>query len=73
MLLTVAGGIATYYLLCVIRQILLPCGRWNSHTFLLCVVMADVIAQWQMEWPLHGDSVFLLVDVIPRGADGFHG
>ena len=46
---------------------LLPCGRWNSHTFIFCVVMADVIAQWQMEWPLQGVSASLLVDVIPRG------
>ena len=53
--------------------VLLPCGRWNSHTFLLCVVVADVIAQWQMEWPLQGVSVFLLVDVIPRGRGMFMG
>ena len=30
-------------------------------------VMADVIAQWQMEWPLQGVSASLLVDVVPRG------
>ena len=30
-------------------------------------VMADVIAQWQMEWPLQGVTVSLLVDVVPRG------
>ena len=46
---------------------------WNSHTFILCVVMADVIAQWQVEWPLQGVSVSLLVDVIPQGADGYLG
>ena len=34
------------------------------------IVMADVIAQWQMEWPLQGVSGSLLVDVVPRGADG---
>ena len=58
---------ATYYLLFVVGQMLLPCGRWNSHTFILCVVMADVIAHWQMDWPLQGVSVSLLVDVIPMG------
>ena len=35
--------------------ILLPCGRWNSH-YLFLFVMADVIALWQMEWPLQGVS-----------------
>ena len=30
-------------------------------------VMADVIAQWQMEWPLQGVSVSLLVDAVPMG------
>ena len=35
--------------------------------------MADVIAQWQVEWPLQGDSVFLLLDVIPRGQMDFMG
>ena len=35
--------------------------------------MADVIAQWQMEWPLQGVSISLLVDVIPREADGYLG
>ena len=29
--------------------------------------MTDVIAQWQMEWPLQGVSGSLLVDVVPRG------
>ena len=46
-------------------QMLLPCGRWNGH---ICIfVMADVIAQWKMEWPLQGVSISLLVDVVPRG------
>ena len=39
----------------------------------LFVSMADVIAKWQMEWPLQGDSVFLLLDVIPRGQMDFMG
>ena len=30
---------------------LLPSGRWNSHILLLLFVMADVIAQWQVEKP----------------------
>ena len=34
----------------------------------ICVyVMADVIAQWQMEWPLQGVSASLQVDVVPGG------
>ena len=37
--------------------------RIATH-FLLCVVMTDVIAQWQMEWPLQGVSAFLLVGVV---------
>ena len=36
-------------------------------TILFLFVMADVIAQWQMEWPLQGVSASLLVDVVPRG------
>ena len=52
---------------------LLPSGRWNGHTFILCVVMANVVARWQMEWPLQGVSASLLVDVIPRGKDGYIG
>ena len=39
-------------------QMLLPSGRWNSH---LVIVLADVIAKWQMEWPLQGG---VLADVI---------
>ena len=33
---------------------------------LIIIVMADVIAQWQMEWPLQGGSDYQLVDVITR-------
>ena len=36
-------------------------------TILFLFVMADVIAQWQMEWPLQDVSAPLLVDVVPRG------
>ena len=46
---------------------LLPCGRWNSHYLVFLFVMAGVIAQWQMEWPLWGVSASLLVGVVPRG------
>ena len=36
---------------------LLPGGRWNSHIlFFVIIMMADVIAQWQMEWPLQGGN-----------------
>ena len=31
-------------------------------------VMADVIAQWQMKWPLQGDLV-IVADVIAMGLD----
>ena len=32
--------------------------------------MADVIAQWQMEWPLQGDFLTIFVaDVIAMGLD----
>ena len=37
-------------------------------TFFVYNVIADVIAQWQMEWPLQGVSGSLLVDVVPREA-----
>ena len=50
--------------------VLLPSGRWNSHIFFVIYCKADVIAQWQMEWPLQGVSVSLLVDVIPKRPDG---
>ena len=36
-------------------------------TILFLFVLADVIAQWQMEWPLQVVSASLLVDVVPRG------
>ena len=36
-------------------------------TILFLFVMADVIAQCQMEWPLQGVSGSLLVGVVPRG------
>ena len=67
MLMPVADGIATCCLFVYMfyGQMLLPCGRWNSH--FLYIVMADVIAQWQMEWPLQGGSGSPLVDVVPRG------
>ena len=35
----------------------------HKHWTFATSVMADVIAQWQMEWPLHGD----LADVIAMG------
>ena len=31
--------------------------------------MADVIAQWQMEWPLQGDLYNFVSDVIAKGLD----
>ena len=40
-------------------------------TILFLFVMADVIAQWQMEWPLQGVSASLLVGVVPRGQMDF--
>ena len=52
---------------------LLPSGRWNSHILFVVCFGADVIVLWQMEWPLQGVSASLLVDVIPRGADGYFG
>ena len=39
----------------------------EKTTILFLFVMADVIAQWQMEWPLQGVSVTLLLDVVPMG------
>ena len=53
--------------------VLLQSGRWNSHILFVICYKADVIALWQVEWPLQGDSVFLLVDVIPRGQMDFMG
>ena len=44
---------------------LLPCGRWNHHLLLYCIiVLADVIAMWQMEKPLHWCFIYLMADVI---------
>ena len=43
---------------------------WQMELPTFVIVMADVIAQWQMEWPPQGVSGSLLVDVVPRGADG---
>ena len=54
-------------LFCFFGQMLLPCGRWNSHYLLFLFVMAGVIAHWQMELPLQGVSASLLVGVVPRG------
>ena len=36
---------------------LMPSGRWNGHILLVVCCGADVIAQWQMEWPLQAVSV----------------
>ena len=44
----VADGIATL----VDGRCYCHCGRWNSHIGWNGLVMADVIALWQMEWPL---------------------
>ena len=41
-------------MLIFVWQMLLPSGRWNSH---FNYSLADVIAKWQMEWPLQGWSV----------------
>ena len=40
-------------LFCYWLMLMPMCGRWHSH-FFLCDVVADVIAKWQMEWPLQG-------------------
>ena len=37
-----------------LRLMLLPCGRWNSHWVNFVMCLADVIAMWQMLWPLGG-------------------
>ena len=44
--------------------VLMPSGRWNSHMllFVIDVIWADVIAPWQMEWPLF--VLFVIADVI---------
>ena len=48
----VADGIATCCLIISFHgQMLLSCGRWNCQLY---CCEAHVIAQWQMEWPLHG-------------------
>ena len=38
----------------ILRLMLLPCGRWNSHWVNFDICLADVIAMWQMLWPLGG-------------------
>ena len=47
---------------------LLPSGRCNSHMllFVLNVIWADVIALWQMEWPLYWCFVYVMADVISQ-------
>ena len=48
----VADGIATCCLIISFHgQMLLSCGRWNCHIY---CCEADIIVQWQMEWPLQG-------------------
>ena len=37
-----------------LRLMLLPCGRWNGHWVNFDICLADVIAMWQMLWPLGG-------------------
>ena len=51
------------------------CGRCCTTFCIMLqhVVLADVIAKWQMEWPLQVVVVYHLVDVIPRGQMDVHG
>ena len=52
------------------RLMLLPSGRWNSHLLLdNKFSWADVIALWQMEWPLQGVR-FPPGRCCSQGADG---
>ena len=63
-----AAGIATCYCLffCLLGRCYCPAAN-GIATILFLFVMADVIAQWQMEWPLLGVHASLQVCVKPRG------
>ena len=47
-----------------------PVADGKDTHFLLFVVMAGVIAQWQMEWPLQGGSDLSPGRCYSQGADG---
>ena len=54
----------------------LPGGRWNSQLYIIVNIinmLADVIAQWQMEWPLQGGVHYQLAYVITRWQMDVHG
>ena len=64
---TVADGIATLIILwLLVWLMLLPCvSVVDVITTNWCIVLADVIAKWQMEKPLQGGCV--MADVIASG------
>ena len=53
---------------------LLPGGRGNSQPHIIVIIidmLTDVIAQWQMEWPLHGVSELSTGKYYYQVADGW--
>ena len=64
-----ADGIATYCYYCfVMADVISQCQRVKPHIFI--VVIAGVITQWQMEWPLQGGSDLSPGRCCSQGADG---
>ena len=69
----VTDGIATYYLFFLVVQMLLPYGRWNSHTFLMMCCDGRCYCPVADGMATAGCGCSLLVDVIPRGRWMFMG
>ena len=65
-----ADGIATYYFLLFCQANVIALWQMEKPHIFYCVVMADVIAQQQMEWPLRGGSVLSPGRHYSQGADG---